>query len=153
MSIHQCLNEGMIRRIVVRLEASLKSSPDLYRVQGNSQNRIKLMETVPGYCILREKTRARFSKSHYGQRRLPFVDYNQWVTVLFTDKSRFSRNTDSCRTFLWREPETPTLTTSNIREIVNYGRGALMIRASFMLDGSTSLNVFEGGTVTDVSEV
>ncbi|GBM10610.1 Transposable element Tc1 transposase [Araneus ventricosus] len=74
---------------------------------------------------------------------------DQWATVLFTDESRFSLNTDSRRTFIWREPGTRYL-PSNVREIDHYGGGGLMVWASIMSDGRTPLHVFERGTVTDV---
>ncbi|GBM38350.1 hypothetical protein AVEN_170939-1 [Araneus ventricosus] len=74
---------------------------------------------------------------------------DQWATVLFTDESRFSLNTDSRRTFIWREPGTCYL-SSNVREIDHYGGGSLMVWAGIMLDGRTPLHVFERGTVTGV---
>ncbi|GBN43219.1 Transposable element Tcb2 transposase [Araneus ventricosus] len=74
---------------------------------------------------------------------------DQWATVLFTDESRFSLNTDSRRTFIWREPRTRYL-PSNVREIDHYGGGGLMVWAGIMLDGRTPLHVFERGTVTGV---
>ncbi|GBM71182.1 Transposable element Tcb2 transposase [Araneus ventricosus] len=74
---------------------------------------------------------------------------DQWATVLFTDESRFSLNTDSRRTFIWREPGT-RYPPSNVREIDHYGGGGLMVWAGIMLDGRTPLHVFERGTVTGV---
>ncbi|GBM32774.1 hypothetical protein AVEN_83740-1 [Araneus ventricosus] len=74
---------------------------------------------------------------------------DQWATVLFIDESRFSLNTDSRCTFIWREPATRYL-PSNAREIDHYGGGGLMVWAGIMLDGRTHLHVFERGTVTGV---
>ncbi|GBM77396.1 hypothetical protein AVEN_213857-1 [Araneus ventricosus] len=74
---------------------------------------------------------------------------DQWATVLFTDESRFSLNTDSRRTFIWREPGNRYL-PSNVREIHHYGGGGLMVWAGIMLDGRTPLHVFERGTVSGV---
>ncbi|GFX07562.1 transposable element Tc1 transposase [Trichonephila clavipes] len=74
---------------------------------------------------------------------------DQWATVLFTDESRFSLNTDSCRTFIWREPGTLYL-PSKVREINNYGGGGLMVWAGITLDGRTPLHVFESGSVAGV---
>ncbi|GBN62014.1 hypothetical protein AVEN_171292-1 [Araneus ventricosus] len=74
---------------------------------------------------------------------------DQLATVLFTDESRFSLNTDSRRTFIWREPGTRYL-PSNVREIDHYGGGGLMVWADIMLDGRTPLHVFERGTVIGV---
>ncbi|GFV89242.1 HTH_Tnp_Tc3_2 domain-containing protein [Trichonephila clavipes] len=74
--------------------------------------------------------------------------------VLFTDESRFSLNTDSCRTFIWREPGTCYL-PSNVSEIDNSGGGGLMIwvydgRFNDLLVGRIPLHVFERGSVTGV---
>ncbi|GBM69512.1 hypothetical protein AVEN_205388-1 [Araneus ventricosus] len=74
---------------------------------------------------------------------------DQWATVLFTDESRFSINTDSRRMFIWEEPGTLYL-SSSVREIDHYGGGGLMVWAGIMLDGRTPLHVFERGTVTCV---
>ncbi|GFU79456.1 DDE_3 domain-containing protein [Trichonephila clavipes] len=74
---------------------------------------------------------------------------NQWVTILFTDESHFSLNTDSNHTFIWREPGTRHL-PSNVRKIDNYGGRGLIIWASILLDGRTPLHVFEIGSVTAV---
>ncbi|GFT22952.1 transposable element Tcb2 transposase [Trichonephila clavipes] len=51
---------------------------------------------------------------------------DQWATVLFTNESRFSLNTDSRHTFIWREPGTRYL-PSNVLEIDNYRREGLMV--------------------------
>ncbi|GFV50209.1 HTH_Tnp_Tc3_2 domain-containing protein [Trichonephila clavipes] len=51
---------------------------------------------------------------------------DQWAIILFTDESRFSLNTDSFRTFIWRKPGTRCL-LSNVHEIDNYGGGGLMV--------------------------
>ncbi|GBO10113.1 Transposable element Tc1 transposase [Araneus ventricosus] len=74
---------------------------------------------------------------------------DQWATFLFSDESRFSLNTDSRRTFIWREPGTCYL-PSNVRKIDHYGGGVLMVWSGIMLDGRTPLHVFERGTVTGV---
>ena len=70
----------------------------------------------------------------------------QWATVLFTDESRFSLNTDSRRTFIWREPGTRYLPSN----VDNYGGGGVMVWAGIMLDGRTPLHVFDRGSVTGV---
>ncbi|GBM09329.1 Transposable element Tc1 transposase [Araneus ventricosus] len=74
---------------------------------------------------------------------------DQWPTVLFTDESRSSLNTDSRRTFIWRETGTRYI-PSNGREFDHYGGGDLMVWAGIMLDDRTPLHVFESGTVTGV---
>ncbi|GFY30960.1 uncharacterized protein TNCV_1629331 [Trichonephila clavipes] len=50
---------------------------------------------------------------------------DQWVTVLFTDESRFSLKIDSRHSFIRREPGTRYL-LFNVREIDNYGEGGLI---------------------------
>ncbi|GFT40713.1 transposable element Tcb1 transposase [Trichonephila clavipes] len=74
---------------------------------------------------------------------------DQWATVLFTDESRFSLNTNSRRTSIWREPGTHYL-SSNVQDIDSYGGGGLMVWAGIMLDDHTPLHVFERGYVTSV---
>ncbi|GFY08762.1 transposable element Tcb2 transposase [Trichonephila clavipes] len=73
----------------------------------------------------------------------------QWATVLFTDESRFSLNTDSCHMFIWREPGTRYL-PSNVLKIDNYGGGGLMVWEGIMLGGRTLLHVFKRGSATGV---
>ncbi|GFT19749.1 uncharacterized protein TNCV_594291 [Trichonephila clavipes] len=68
---------------------------------------------------------------------------DQLLTVLFTDESNFTLNTDSHRAFIWSQPGTCYL-PSNVREIENYGG------EGFMLDGLSLLHVFERGSVIDV---
>ncbi|GFY25389.1 transposable element Tcb2 transposase [Trichonephila clavipes] len=70
---------------------------------------------------------------------------DRWVTVLFTDESRFGLNTDSRRTFTWREPRTHNL-PSNVCEINSYGGGGLVRHHV-----GWPLHVFERGSVTGVS--
>ncbi|GFU58229.1 transposable element Tcb2 transposase [Trichonephila clavipes] len=74
---------------------------------------------------------------------------DQWDTILFTDEFCVCQNTDSRRTFIWREQGTH-YPSSNVREIDNYGAGGLMIWAGIMLDGRTPIHVFERRSVTVV---
>ncbi len=64
-------------------------------------------------------------------------------------RAPFSLDTDSRRTFIWREPGTRYL-PSNVREIDNYDGGGVMVWGGIMLDGRTSLHVFDRGSVTGV---
>ncbi|GFX66020.1 hypothetical protein TNCV_14411 [Trichonephila clavipes] len=46
---------------------------------------------------------------------------DRWATVLFTDEFRFSLNSDSHRTFIWREPRTRyLLPTENSPAVLNH---------------------------------
>ncbi|GBM57215.1 Glutathione S-transferase 1, isoform C [Araneus ventricosus] len=101
----------------------------------------------PAVCVPLTSTNRRVRLAWCREYRDWSMD--QWATVLFTDESRFSLNTNSRRTFIWRELGTRYL-PSNVREIDHYGGGGLMVWAGIMLDGRTPLHVFERGTVTGV---
>ncbi|GBM52115.1 Transposable element Tcb2 transposase [Araneus ventricosus] len=132
-------------------------SRDLYAATGTRVSRVtvsnRLHETVlfarrPAVCVPLTSTNRRVRLAWCREHRDWSMD--QWATVLFTDESRFSLNTDSRRTFIWREPGTRYL-HSNVREIDHYGGGGLMVWAGIMLDGRTPLHVIKRGTVTGVS--
>ncbi|GBN82143.1 Transposable element Tcb2 transposase [Araneus ventricosus] len=131
-------------------------SRDLYAATGTRVSRVtvskRLHETGlfarrPAVCVPLTSTNRRVCLEWCREHRDWSMD--QWATVLFTDESRFSLNTDSHRTFIWREPGTRYL-PSNVREIDHYGGGGLMVWAGIMLDGRTHLHVFKRGTVTRV---
>ncbi|GBL89041.1 hypothetical protein AVEN_255186-1 [Araneus ventricosus] len=128
-------------------------SLDLYAATGTRVSRVtvskRLHETglfarIPAVCVPLTSTNRRVRLAWCREYRDWSMD--QWATVLFTDESRFTLNSDSRRTFIWREPGTRYL-PSNVREIGHYGGGGLMVWAG-MLDGRTPLHVFERGTVT-----
>ncbi|GBM94229.1 Transposable element Tcb2 transposase [Araneus ventricosus] len=131
-------------------------SRDLYAATETHVSRVtvskRLHETGlfarrPAVCVPLTSTNRRVRLAWYREHRDWSMD--QWATVLFTDESRFSLNTDSRRTFIWREPGTRYL-PSNVREIDHYGGGGLMVWAGIMLDGRTPSHLFERGTVTGV---
>ncbi|GBN38897.1 hypothetical protein AVEN_153224-1 [Araneus ventricosus] len=135
---------------------SSQLSRDLYAATGTRVSRVtvskRLHETGlfarrPAVCVPLTSTNGRVRLAWCRDHR----DWSmgQWATVLFTAESRFSLNTDSRCTFIWREPGTRYL-PSNVREIDYYGGGGLMVWAGIMLDGRTPLHVFERGTVTGV---
>ncbi|GBN31567.1 hypothetical protein AVEN_33925-1 [Araneus ventricosus] len=106
-----------------------------------------LLARRPAACVPLTSTIRRVRLAWCREHRDWSMD--QWAIVLFTAESRFSLNTDSRRTFIWRGPVTRYL-PSNVREIDHYGGGGLMVWAGIMLDGRTPLHVFERGTVTGV---
>ncbi|GBL99184.1 Transposable element Tc1 transposase [Araneus ventricosus] len=131
-------------------------SRDMYAATGTRVSRVtvskKLHETGlfarrPVVCVPPTSTNSGVRLAWCREHRDWSID--QWATVLFTDESRFSLNTNSRRPFIWREPGTRYL-PSNVREIDHYGGGGLMVWAGIMLDGQTPLHVFERGTVTGV---
>ncbi|GBN24544.1 hypothetical protein AVEN_242081-1, partial [Araneus ventricosus] len=77
----------------------------------------------PAICVPLTSTNRRVRLAGCREHRDWSMD--QWATVLFTDESRFNLNTDSRRTFVWREQRTRYL-PSNVREIDHYGGEGLM---------------------------
>ncbi|GBN18658.1 hypothetical protein AVEN_173768-1 [Araneus ventricosus] len=131
-------------------------SRDLYAATGTRVSRVtvskRLYETGlfarrPAVCVPLTFTNRKARLAWCREHRDCIMD--QWATILFTDESRFNLNTDSRRTFIWRELGTRYL-PSNVREINHYGGGGLMVWAGIMLDDRTPLHVFERGTVTSV---
>ncbi|GBN12829.1 Transposable element Tcb2 transposase [Araneus ventricosus] len=137
-----------------RGETASQFSCDLYATTGTRVSRVtvskRLHETGlfarrPAVCVPLTSTNRRVRLAWCREHKDWSMD--QWATVLFTDESRFSLNTNSRRTFIWREPGTRYL-PSNVREIDHYGGGGLMVWAGIMLEGRTPLHVFERGTMT-----
>ncbi|GBM73355.1 hypothetical protein AVEN_37604-1 [Araneus ventricosus] len=129
-------------------------SRDLYAATGTCVSKVtvskRLHETGlfarrPAVCVPLTSTNRRVRLAWCREHRDWSMD--QWATVLFTDESQFSLNTNFRRTFIWREPGTRYL-PSNVHQIDHYG--GLMVWAGIMLDGRTPLHVFERGTVTGV---
>lgn len=98
----------------------------------------------PVVCVplspVQRVARLRWSEEHRHWTR------DQWSHVLFSDESRFSLQTDSRRTLIWREQGT-RYNPRNIQERDQYGGGGVLVWAGIMLNGRTSLHIFEGGTV------
>ncbi|GFU39639.1 HTH_Tnp_Tc3_2 domain-containing protein [Trichonephila clavipes] len=75
-----------------------------------------------------------------------FWTQQQWASVLFTDESRFTMESDSGRLLIWREQRTryhqSTLLKDTVIEVVEswFGQGSRSV--------ATDLHVFHGGTVT-----
>lgn len=72
---------------------------------------------------------------------------DQWRHVMFSDESRFSLDSDSRRTLIWREPGTRNQ-PRNMVERDQFRSQGLMVWAGISLNGSTALHIFEGGTLT-----
>ncbi|GBM59203.1 hypothetical protein AVEN_150726-1 [Araneus ventricosus] len=71
----------------------------------------------------------------------------QWVSVLFTDESRFTLESDSGRLLIWRENRT-RYHQSNTFERHSYKGGGVMVWVGNTLGGHTDLHVFHEGTLT-----
>ncbi|GFW28839.1 transposable element Tc3 transposase [Trichonephila clavipes] len=76
-----------------------------------------------------------------------FTMQQQWASVLFTDESRFTMESDSGRLLIWREQRT-RYHQSNTVERHSYRGGGILVWAGISLGGHTDLHVFHGGTVT-----
>ncbi|KFM66449.1 Transposable element Tcb1 transposase, partial [Stegodyphus mimosarum] len=72
---------------------------------------------------------------------------DEWIRVLFTDKSRFSTRSDSQRVLIWREGDT-RFYPSNIKERHRNGGPEVIVWGGIMLNGRTELQVFDRGSVT-----
>ncbi|GFW70613.1 DDB1- and CUL4-associated factor 13 [Trichonephila clavipes] len=71
----------------------------------------------------------------------------QWASVLFTDESKFTMESDSGRLLIWREQRT-RYHQSNTVERHSYRGGGILVWTGISLGGHTDLRVFHGGTVT-----
>ncbi|GBL80079.1 hypothetical protein AVEN_29087-1 [Araneus ventricosus] len=83
-------------------------SRDLYAATGTHVSRVIVHETGlfarrPAVCVPLTSTNRRVRLAWCREHRDWSMD--QWATVLFTDESRFSLNTDSRRTFIWSRDE------------------------------------------------
>ncbi|GFU91858.1 transposable element Tc3 transposase [Trichonephila clavipes] len=72
-----------------------------------------------------------------------FTMQQQWASVLFTDESRFTMESDSGRLLIWREQRTRYTVERH-----SYRGGGILVWAGISLGGHTDLHVFHGGTVT-----
>ncbi|GFV06843.1 transposable element Tcb2 transposase [Trichonephila clavipes] len=70
----------------------------------------------------------------------------QWASVLFTDESRFTMESDSGRLLIWEQRT--RYHQSNTVERHSYRGGGILVWAGISLGGHTDLHVFHGGTVT-----
>ncbi|GFY18689.1 transposable element Tcb2 transposase [Trichonephila clavipes] len=71
----------------------------------------------------------------------------QRASVLFTDESRFTMESDSGRLLIWREQRTRYHQSNTVERHSDRG-GGILVWAGISLGGHTDLHVFQGGTVT-----
>ncbi|KFM62434.1 Transposable element Tcb1 transposase, partial [Stegodyphus mimosarum] len=64
----------------------------------------------------------------------------QWACVMFSDESRFSLQSDSRRTFIWRAPDT-RYHQENIIERHRYGGAGVLVWCGIILGSRTDLHV------------
>ncbi|GFU67076.1 transposable element Tcb2 transposase [Trichonephila clavipes] len=71
----------------------------------------------------------------------------RWASVLSTDESKFTLESDSGRLLIWRSSK---YHQSNTIERHSYRGGGIMVWAGISLGGHTDLHMFQGGTLTGV---
>ena len=70
-----------------------------------------------------------------------------WVSLLFTDESRFRLHSDSGSVLVWKKQGT-RYNQSNIVERHSFGSGVIIVYAGISLSLHTDLHVFYGGNLT-----
>ncbi|GFV45897.1 transposable element Tcb2 transposase [Trichonephila clavipes] len=73
----------------------------------------------------------------------------RWVSVLFTDESRFTLESDSGCLLIWRERSTRYHQSYTV-ERHSYRGGGIMIWAGISFGDRNDLHMFQGGTLTSV---
>ena len=73
--------------------------------------------------------------------------HGEWSSVLFSDESRFSLQSDNRRILIWRERGTRNY-PAHVREVSQYGGGGLMVWAGISVGRRTPLHIIRNGTLT-----
>ncbi|GFS67111.1 transposable element Tcb2 transposase [Trichonephila clavipes] len=111
----------------------------------NSLHNVGLYARRPVVCVplngRQRRNRLCWAREHV------YWTQQQWASVLFTDESRFTMESDSGRLLIWREQRT-RYHQSNTVERHSYRGGGILVWAGISLCGHTDLHVFHGGTVT-----
>ncbi|GFW72212.1 transposable element Tcb2 transposase [Trichonephila clavipes] len=89
------------------------------------------------------KARLSWAREHVSWTR------QRWASVLFTDESRFTLESDSGHLLFWRERST-RYHQSNTVERHSYRGGGIMVWEGISLGGPSDLHVFQGETLTGV---
>ncbi|KFM57304.1 Transposable element Tcb1 transposase, partial [Stegodyphus mimosarum] len=101
---------------------------------------IGLYARRPVRCVPLTRLRLAWSREH------ALCTPQQWACVMFSDESRFSLQSDSRRTFIWRAPGT-RYHQENIIERHRYGGAGVLVRGGIILGSRTDLHV-QIGTMT-----
>ncbi|GFU79679.1 transposable element Tc3 transposase [Trichonephila clavipes] len=125
------------------LSSIRKKNLSYYGAKSSSQCRSVCRKTS---CVRSPSTDDSEGTAYAGQENM-FLTQQQWASVLFTDESRFTMESDSGRLLIWREQRT-RYHQSNTVERHSYRGGGILVWAGISLGGHTDLHVFHGGTVT-----
>ncbi|GFV47599.1 transposable element Tcb2 transposase [Trichonephila clavipes] len=111
----------------------------------NRLHKAGLYARRPVVCVLLNE-RQRRNRLCWAREHVSWTQ-QQWASVLFTDESRFTMESDSGRLLIWREQRT-RYHQSNTVERHSYRGGGILVWAGISLGGHTDLHVLHGGTVT-----
>ncbi|GFW36874.1 transposable element Tcb2 transposase [Trichonephila clavipes] len=125
------------------LSSIRKKNLRYYGAKSSSQCRSVCKKTS---CVRSLNGRQRRNRLCWARERVSWTQ-QQWASVLFTDESRFTMESDSGRLLIWREQRT-RYHQSNTVERHSYRGGGILVWAGISLGGHTDLHVFHGGTVT-----
>jgi len=96
-----------------------------------------------GPPLTREHRRARLA---FARQHIRWTD-DDWATVLFTDESRVALYSSDMRGRVYRRPN-ERFAQVNMREVVPFGGGSVMVWGGISLSGPTELHILDGGTLT-----
>ncbi|GFW65758.1 transposable element Tcb2 transposase [Trichonephila clavipes] len=125
------------------LSSIRKKNLRYYGAKSSSQCRSVCKKTS---CVRSLNGRQRRNRLCWAREHVSWTQ-QQWASVLFTDESRFTMESDSGRLLIWREQRT-RYHQSNTVERHSYRGGGILVWAGISLGGHTDLHVFHGGTVT-----
>ncbi|GFS90693.1 transposable element Tcb2 transposase [Trichonephila clavipes] len=107
------------------LSSIRKKNPRYYGAKSSSQCRSVCKKTS---CVRSPSTDDSEGTAYAGQREHVSWTQQQWASVLFTDESRFTMESDSGRLLIWREQRT-RYHQSNTVERHSYRGGGILVWA------------------------
>ncbi|GFV36613.1 transposable element Tcb2 transposase [Trichonephila clavipes] len=142
------------RRHVPGRPGAITPAGDHFIALSALRRRISVPQLVAGHLVARPVVCVPFNRrqrsSHLSWAR-EHVSWTrqQWASVLFTDESRFTLESDSGHLLIWRERGTKYHQSKPV-ERHSYRNGGIMVWAWISPGGHTDLHVFQGGTLTGV---
>ncbi|GFX56277.1 transposable element Tcb2 transposase [Trichonephila clavipes] len=87
------------------------------------------------------RDRREWATEHVNWRR------NEWISVLFSDESRFSVYPDNRRIFIWRDRGSRN-NPAFVHESVRFGGAGVLVYGDISIDGRTDLYIIRDGPLT-----
>ncbi|GFX77115.1 transposable element Tcb1 transposase [Trichonephila clavipes] len=109
-----------------------------YRYDSFKADRVQIYARWPFRCVSLTATHCRLRLTWSREHAL--WTPQQWSCVMFSDESRFSLQSDSCRTLIWRAPGT-RYHQENIIERHRYGGAGWLVWGGIILGSRTDLHV------------